>query len=67
MRKASPGIRFFDCEECDTTWREDSRDCRSPSGDFCEKCDAFSHPVMYEEKPEWSLDRDGKLVKPNAQ
>lgn len=64
MRRPVPGYRRFVCDECDHEWWEPTRDCRSPSGEFCpvEDCGAFAHPHGAEAHPEWSTDRSGNLV-----
>lgn len=58
-----PGTRLFRCEECNHAWGEPTRDCLSPSGEFCpEGCGEFVHPYAYEEHPEWPTDRSGNLL-----
>lgn len=61
QRKPIPGIRFFECPDCDNKWREKSRDCHSPSCETCE-CGIDCHPVDYLEVPELSVDKSGNLV-----
>lgn len=34
-RKPIAGYKFFHCQECENYWREESRDCKSPSGESC--------------------------------
>ena len=60
-RKLIPGIRFFECPDCDNKWREKSRDCHSPSCETCE-CGTDCHPVDYLEVPELEVDKSGNLI-----
>lgn len=62
MRKPVPGMVYYECNECGNSWHEKSRDCLSPSGDYCE-CEEFVHPSSHEEHPEWPTDRSGNLIK----
>ena len=48
-RKPYPGTRYFKCEECSHTWSEWTRDCGSPSGDYCTECGEFNS-VHYSEE-----------------
>lgn len=59
--KPIAGYKFFHCQECENYWREESRDCKSPSGESCPKCGEFSHPFNNEEHPEWPVDKSGNL------
>lgn len=61
-RKPVPGYRTFRCEDCGHSWTEPTRDCLSPSGEFCEECGDFSIPDTCEPHPEWPTDKSGNLV-----
>ena len=50
------GWRFFRCEACELTFREPSRDCRSPSGIACDECGDWLTPEHCE--PDASLPFD---------
>ena len=68
MRTVTPGIRFFQCTDCGTNWESQSRDCQSPSGEFCpNSCESGSYgamisPYQYEKKPELPTDNLGNLI-----
>lgn len=64
MRRPVPGYRHFRCDECDHSWQEPTRDCLSPSGEFCpvDGCGEFNHPISCEKHPEWPTDRHGNLL-----
>lgn len=47
QRKPVPGTRHFQCANCQNVWAEESRDCMSPSGEYCERCDEFCYPASF--------------------
>lgn len=57
-----PGYRFFECEECGFAWKTKSRDCESPSGESCERCDNEVSPSDHEKHYEWPTDGSGNLT-----
>lgn len=56
------GYRFFECESCGHSWKEKSRDAKSPSGSTCPKCSEESHPVGHEIDSTISVDEYGNLA-----
>lgn len=61
------GYRFFECEFCGHSWKEKSRDAKSPSGptpsgSTCPDCSEESHPVGHEIDSTISVDEYGNLV-----
>lgn len=66
------GYRYFRCDNCETEWKEKTRDAESPSGSPCpnEKCNAqyygLEWPVEFTKHPEWQTDQSGNLVEPNT-
>jgi Zn finger protein HypA/HybF involved in hydrogenase expression len=38
MTETRQGYRTFECQDCEHTWEEATRDHTSPSGDGCPKC-----------------------------
>lgn len=61
-RKPVPGYRTFECAACLNTWKEKTRDCQSPSGENCPRCDEFVSPCEFEPHPEWPTDKSGNLL-----
>ncbi len=59
--KLRQGLRFFECE-CNYKWQARTRDCHSPSGENCPKCDEWNFPVDYEERPDFPVDSSGNLL-----
>lgn len=59
---ATPGLRFFRCEDCRYDWQEKSRHCQSPSGEACPFCNGWVQPHRFESHPEYPKDKSGNLI-----
>ena len=62
-RKPVPGVRVFQCDECQRFYAEPTRDCLSPSSEDCPFCHTMNPPIDVCAHPEWPVDRAGNLVK----
>ena len=56
------GYRFFECEFCEYSWKEKSRDAKSPSGSTCPECGEESHPIGHEIDGMIPVDEYGNLI-----
>lgn len=61
-RKVVPGWRYFICDQCGESWREECRDCQTPSISECSMCDATTGPDRFELRPDWETDEFGNLI-----
>ncbi|MDB4330440.1 hypothetical protein N9948_01825 [bacterium] len=69
MRTVTAGIRYFQCDSCNSTWESESRDCQSPSGELCPNygCPNMDYgvlvsPYQFQKQPEWPTDDFGNLI-----
>jgi hypothetical protein len=49
-------------EFCEHSWKEKSRDAKSPSGSTCPECGEESHPIGYEIDGMIPVDDYGNLI-----
>jgi hypothetical protein len=56
------GWRYFHCIDCEHRWKLPTRDYRSPSGDNCPRCHAWTFPHNAEPDPSLPVDDMGNLI-----
>ncbi len=62
MNSTRQGWRKFFCHECDSEWREATRDYTSPSGSNCPQCGDWEFPVAGDADPNIPVDTFGNLL-----
>ena len=62
MNRVTPGIRFFQCPDCGTSWESKAQDCHNTYGEKCpnQLCinnsyGTLSAPYQILERPEWEI------------
>lgn len=62
MRTPVPGYRYFECDDCGQRWRTPTRDCYSPSAEFCDDCDGATTTLYNQEPADLPVDANGNLL-----